>query len=380
MFYLSLYGEVELETSGDLEASLIKYSNTQMMVYEANLNNDLYFKDDYKLATSVGWYSTNKPVFNNNSKILEAKVNAVRLNELYLTRYLGDGWSTSIGQFPFVKGRFHEHNFNGSRKGIGLYTLTDLNMQGAIVTKRFNKNHSVQIGSVAFEKYFRTYNDRNEEDSRASYHDYKDSGMKFISYKYERDEWYFETIATDMKLMVRDHEIANSDTLTFALEYSDEVRTGATYYGLITFSNTSGDNSPLSNSGGHHEHPSDRYGEYKTNGKFYLLGVKKEFDHVLFGKDVVAGVEYMKKEEGYHSLLAGKPLSYESSADLGEVWNTFIGLRLDKSKLLKLKYYRYDSNGQQTKGPYTSRPGDGSGDSKSVGKIDAFILQVYVEF
>ncbi len=370
--------DIKVELSGDLEASLIKFENKHATIYEANLYSDFYY-NDYKLGTSIGMYKTNRPFFNTNIKQYSPQVNMYRFNEFYLTRKLNENFDISIGLFPFKKGRFYEHSFNGNKRGIGIYTLTDLPMQGGIVTYN-NGKHKVQIGNVGYERWFKSYHDEIEQTNMSNYRTFNGSRMDFISYEWQCEKWYTKLLYTDIEQKIMGNVVNETNGFTFALEYDDQIDTGRTYYGIVSFTKTDGDNRKLSPAGGSYENDIMYFGKYKTNGNFLLLGVKQELDSIIFNRDVAVGFEYMRRSYGHHTLLAGKPISYESSGDVGEVYNTFVGLRVDKSKLLKLRYYHYDSGGKMTKAPHTPIVNGVPNGLESLGSYDAFVLQLYIEF
>ena len=136
----------DMVTSGNVELSTMKKKDKNINLIDLNINNDFIFTNS-KLATSIGTYQTSSSVYNNNVKTFVDETEIYRINELYYTQYLTDKLSISIGQFPFKKGTFYEYGFNGNRTGIGLYTLSDANLQGGIITYK-NKQQTVQIETI----------------------------------------------------------------------------------------------------------------------------------------------------------------------------------------------------------------------------------------
>lgn len=373
---VKILSATELKTSGNIETTNVNNGDLSTTLLEANINNDLYFNNT-KIGTSVGIFISDNESYNNNVKEYVDRVEIYRVNELYLTQYLTDRLSVSFGVFPFKKGTFYEYGYNGNRTGIGLYTLSDANLQGAIATYTVD-NHTLQIGSVAYEKYISTYYDAKEGNGNITFRSYKDSGMNYISYKYNRDKWYSEIMLTNTFQYLNDVKIISTDTYSLALSYDDEAITGRTYYSILTMTDSVGDNSSLSPIG---RFSTDEYhfDKFETNGYSWLLGFKQEIDNLIFNKDFVFGIEYLYRSEGYHSLLAGEPLSYDSYSNIGSSYNTFIGMRYDKNTMFKLRYYRYDSHDRMTKGVLSPVSTDlvnkdGNGDYNSI------ILQLYIDF
>lgn len=367
----------DIVTSGNVELSTMKKKDKSINLIDLNINNDILFTNS-KLATSIGTYQTSNTVYNNNVKTFVDETEIYRINELYYTQYLTDKVSISIGQFPFKKGTFYEYGFNGNRTGIGLYTLSDANLQGGIITYK-NKQHTLQVGSVAYEKYFTSYKDYKESDGPITFGSYKNSGMNYISYKYERDKWYSELMLTDTYQYVNDVKIMDTDTISLALSYDDEMNTGRTYYTIFTHSNTKGDTSSLSPLNMSFTTDYYHFDKFETSGYSWLLGFKQEYDSLLFNKDMVFGMEYLHRSEGYHSLLAGEPLSYDNYSNIGDTYNVYTGIRFNKNVLLKLRYYQYKDNGKMTK-PILSTVTTDSSNGKSSGNYHSYSLQLYIEF
>ena len=382
IIYLLLFSflyanDFSIKTSGNLEATFIKTKQDNNGLVEANINNDFYIYSHTKLGTSFGIYANENNTYNNNVKSDVERVNAYKINELYITNYLTDHLMVSYGIFPFKKGSFYEYAYNGNRTGIGLYTLSDANLQGGIVTYS-EDNHTIQVGSVAYEKYFTSIKDTKEGDGPITFSSYKDSGMDYISYKYTYENLYNEFMITDTYQYLNDVNIIDTNTYTYAVSYDDEANTGRTYYSIFTRTFSDGDNSSLSPIG-RFSNEKYHFDKFKTNGYSWLLGFKQELDDVIFNKDMVIGFEYLHRSQGYHSLLAGEPLSFDSYSNIGDTYNPYIGLRYDKNTLLKLRYYKYDAKDKMTKGILSPVSGDLIKDGNN-GNYENLILQLYIDF
>ena len=94
---------------------------------------------------------------------------------------------------------------------------------------------------------------------------------------------------------------------------------------------------------------------------------------------MVFGAEFIHRSEGYHSLLAGEPLSFDSYSNIGDTYNTYVGLRYDKNTIIKLRYYKYDANNKMTKG-ILSPVSTVLIDDGHNGNYDYLILQLYIDF
>lgn len=377
LLYTNILLSVDFITGGSVDIKRSFNNNNNVSVVDISLHNDVHFKNS-KLASSIGVYSTNNSVYNNNVKNNVPRSEVLSVNELYYTQYLNKGLSVSLGLFPFKKGTFYEHSYNGNRSGIGLYTLTDANLEGGIVTYTSGR-HTFQIGGAWYEKYFRTYKDYVKTDSEINFDSYKDSGMEYIAYKYNRDKWYSELMFTKMDQFVNGYKIIDTDTYSLALSYDDEVDSGRTYYGVYTRTFTQGDTSSMSPIGKPTSNSYYHFDKFKTSGHSLLLGIKQELDRSKYTKDMVIGFEYLKRTEGYHSLLAGEPLSYDNYSNIGESFNSYVGLRLNKDMLLKFRYFKYYDNGKMTKPFLTTVPVD-SVEGCSSGNYSTYTIELYFEF
>lgn len=348
LFSFLFADDFKVVTTGNLETSIINGGKQSNTLFDLNINNDFYLYEKTKIGTSLGAYINTDKTYNNNVRSEVNRVNAYRINELYITYYLTEDLMVSFGVFPFVNGTFHEYSYNGNKSGIGLYTLSDSKFQGGIVT--YNKNEmSLQIGSVGYEKYIHTNIDTEQSDGPITFDSYKNSGMDYISLKHQEDEWYQEVMVTNTYQYLNGVKIIDTNTYSYAISYDDEATTGRTYYSILTLTDSHGDNSSLSPYG---RFSNNKYyfDTFKTNGYSWLLGFKQEFDDVFLNRDVVFGTEFIHRSEGYHSLLAGEPLSFDSYSNIGDTYNTYIGLRYDKNTIIKLRYYKYDANDKMTKG------------------------------
>ena len=54
---------------------------------------------------------------------------------------LTDKLTYHFGLFPFRKGKFYEYSFNGKRAGTDLYTITDVTLQGNILSYQEDINY-----------------------------------------------------------------------------------------------------------------------------------------------------------------------------------------------------------------------------------------------
>lgn len=377
IFSFLMAEDISMKTSGNLETSFISGKNESNTIFDLNINNDFFFKDITKIGTSIGTYISTDETYNNNVRSKVDRVNSYRINELYITNYITNELMVSVGVFPFLNGTFHEYSYNGNKSGIGLYTLSDSKFQGGIVTYTKDQ-YSIQVGSVGYEKYLRTNIDTKQSDGPITFDSYKNSGMDYVSLKYYYEKWYQEVMITDTYQYLNGVNIIDTDTYSYALSYDDEAISGRTYYSIFTTTNSEGDNSSLSPYG---RFSNDLYhfDKFKTHGYSLLLGFKQELDNVIFNKDMVFGMEYIHRSDGYHSLLAGEPLSFDSYSNIGDTYNAYIGLRYDKNTIIKLRYYEYDANNKMTKGilsPVSTRLIDDG----SNGNYNYLILQIYIDF
>lgn len=367
LFILNSYGsQLENVLSGSIEVSEVVYKNKLLNITDIVVNNDYVVKDTFKLSTSLGLFTTDGAVYNDGSKQFINELTMLKINELYITSYLTENYHISVGLFPFNKGSFYEHNFNGKKTGTSVYTLTDLTMQGVIDTY-IKDDQRVQLGSVYYDKFMVSHYDLNNE----SYLDrYQDSSIDFISYRLIEDNIHKELLFTNTKQQLDGNVIMDTYTSTVALSYDDEEYSGIVYYGIATKSYTDVDGSVTIDNK-----------DTKVDGHSLLLGIKKEADRLLFGKyDMTFGIEYLKRSTGYHSLLIGKPLSYQSYSDVGDNIYITTGVRFTSNLLFKIKYYRYDSKGKTTSLPYSIVSEELKDGSSGLNRYNSFIFQIYYEF
>lgn len=373
-----LLGDTVVKNSGNLEYTLSKLNSRTTNLLDLVFNNDIYYKD-YKIVVSPGVYLTDTPTYNNVSKTDVPEMQSVYLNELYIVKNINDSLYVSVGHFPFRKGSFYEQGFNGNRSGLGIYTTTDVTMQGANISY-VNDYGTFTYGDVAFERWFTSYKDYAESEGPVTFKSYTGSGMRYLNYKYTLDKTYIEVQYAKMSQYLNDIKVIDTDLLTTGLLYNDEAESGRSYYTILSYSKNDGDTTSLSPYGVPFVNKEYYLDKFTENGYFYLLGIKQELDNVIFNKDVVVGYEFSYRSPGYHSLLAGRPVSLNSYSDIGYTNNVFVGLRIDKNNIVKLRYYNYDPNGMATKKGMSTVSTNASDVSDKTTGFDGFILQWYLDF
>ena len=375
--YAMSYGRnVEYDFTGHVEYYMIRMKSNTINRLDLVLNNDMVYGNN-KLSISPGYFLVDTPVYNSVNKKKIPILNALYFNELYYS-YKYKNFIFSIGLFPFRKGSFYEYSFNDVRAGIGLYTLTDVTLQG-IVGTYINGTNITQIGHVGFDSYFKSFKDFNKGDSDITFDSYKDSGMNFLINKCTYGKWYTELQLSFMYQYVNGVRILDTDNYALGISYDDRLDTGRTYYSIIAHSRTSGDNTALSPFKVPYDDKQYHFGKVKTSGYHMLVGVKQDIDNFIYKKDLVFGAEYLYQSAGYHSLTVGRPLSPSSYGDIGDTYSTYIGIRIDKSNLIKLRYYKYYQSDKTIKYGLTPVTTDAK-NIKGPGNHSFIGLQWYYDF
>jgi hypothetical protein len=381
-----LFSEILYKMSGNLEltyeqVSLVKEKKTfqnDNIALDLVINNDFYTNKG-KFVFSPGFYYVDNQTYNSIIKHNVNEMKALYINELYYTHDVIKGLSVSAGVFPFRKGTFYELSFNDERIGNGIFNVIDVTMQGVIATCK-TSNNIFSFGKINFDKYFKSFYDHDKQNGAISYDSYAGSGGYFIVDKVNYDNWYLEGNLYKIDQIVNGYKIISSDIASLAVSYDDQEVNGNTYYSTLTFSNSRGDSSALSPTGSTFINKEYYFGDFKTNGYNIMVGFKKEFDNIVFNKDVSFGVEYMYKSPGYHSLLAGKPISPYSYGEIGYTTNINVGLRLDKDNVLKLRYCDYDQRGKTTMKGLTPVSTSIDNVNNAVEHSNSVMLQWYSDF
>lgn len=363
--------------SGNIEYSYIIDNTNNANQLDVKVNNDILY-GRHGLSFSPGFYMYDNDSYNSIVKEDVSKIRAIYLNELYYTYYTCNKLKFSVGNFPFRKGSFYEYSFNNNRERIGLYSITDITLQGIIATYA-NDKHTIQIGSVGFEKYFTSYKDYDKGNGNITFDSYKDSGMNFGIYKYKDNKLYLELQLMDIYQYLNGVKIIDTNNAAVGISFNDEKNTGRTYYTILSYSSSTGDTSSLSPIGSSFSTDIYHFDKFKSSGYYYLIGIKQELDNVLFNSDIVLGAELSYRSPGYHSLLAGRPISPHSYGDIGYFANIYAGIRINKNNMFKIRYFHYDNNGLSTKyGLSTESTSSFITDKDD--KYDAIILQWYYDF
>lgn len=394
---INMLADIGYKNSGTLDYSLSHMDNKYINTLDLVVNNDISF-DSSKLVISPGVFVNDRSTYNSIVKGDVARVNELYLNELYYSYFFGDsGLSLSVGLFPFRKGAFYEYGFNGYRAGNGLYSITDIVLQGAILSYNIDDSNTIQIGSVAFEKFFTSYRDSEKTSGPVTFDSFKNSAMDYIAYKYNDKSIYVDLELSKVYQYINNADIIDSNVVSLGLSYNDEIETGRTYYSILSTSHSKGDTSSLYPTMGMYTGtppppgppggPSPRYTDnhfyydkFETHGYYYLLGIKQEIDRVLFERDLVLSAEYGYRSPGYHNLLAGRPISPHSYADIGHFYNFSVGVRIAKNNMVKLRYLIYDTDDKSTKYGFSPITTESSNVPGSKDHYSVVVLHWYLDF
>ena len=384
---------VEYKFSGNLNMSTQLQNNTTLVngshpdnkisQLELVLNNDIYFGNT-KVVISPAINKTSNWTYNNVIKKELPPIEMWYFNELYVTQQLMDNsygtLSASVGLFSFRQGTFYEYNYNNTRVGNGLFSNMDIMLQGGIIT--YSKgNNTLMVGDLRYERWGYSEHNRSNIQTVMDYRDYKDSGGLFIMDRYKvTDKLYTEFNYYGIEQYALGKVMMNTDLYGLGVSYDDSENTGKTYYAILTYNVTDGDNTylspvmhwPINNK-------STKFGKFENEGYSVLVGVKQELDQLAFGKDFVIGGEVIYKSPGYHSLLAGNPFSPYSYTDIGYTYNLSAGVRLDKDTLFKLRYTKYEPDGS-TKYGLSNVSTDSDNVMRSIDSSSTIVAEIYFEF
>ena len=394
LFITSLMAEeLEYKFSGMVNMTTQLNNNTKLMngkeidtkvsQLELVLNNDFYYGNT-KFVVSPALSKTSNWVYNNVIKKEIPPIEMWHFNELYLTQQLIESEygtvSASVGLFSFRRGTFYEHNYNGNRVGNGLFSNMDIMLQGGLITHTYGDN-TFMIGDLRYERWGYSQHNSSSHDTIMDYRDYKDSGGLFIMDKYKlTDKLYTEFNYYGIEQFALGKEMMKTDFFGLGLSYDDSEESGRTYYTILTYNQTEGDNKFLSpRLNWPIDTPSTKFGEFSNTGYSILGGIKQELDQLMFGKDFVIGGEVIYKSPGYHSILAGNPFSPYSYADIGYTYNVSAGVRLDKDTLFKLRYTRYEPDGS-TKYGISNDYTESKYVPTSIEKSSTIVAEIYYEF
>jgi len=384
---LNLYGEIATNISGNIEYSNINtettYNNGDSKQYNINrldttVNVDTYF-DSSKFVVSIGYLGTDSDVYNNVVQKDITPLKVLYINEFYYTTNISEHLTVSIGEFTFRKGTFYEHSYTGDKVGNGLYNIIDVNLQGGLVSC-ITENHVISIGRMYFDKYGKSFYDYGEVNPELSYDSYKGTNVDMLIHKYNKDELYIETNIYDMEQVVNGSPIINTKALGVGISYDNTDNSGILYYSILTKTKSTGDTTSLSPIFVPYKSDKIHFDKFRSNGYSYLLGVKKELDNVIYGKDMTIGFTYTDRSKGYHSLLAGSPMSPMSYSDVGKFYNVNTGLKLNKDTVINLMYSRHDTTGINNKLGLSTLTYETGNLPNGVSHNDSLIVQFYMNF
>ena len=375
-----LKSDTIIKHSGSLDYSLSEINDHSVNTVDLIYNTDIYFDNSSKLVVSPGIFTNDGRTYNSVVKQDVDSIQEIYINELYFSKALTEELTISLGIFPFRKGTFYEYGFNGYRSGNGIYSVTDVVMQGGILTYTKDE-HVIQLGSLAYEKYIDSWYDVKDRDVMYNLTRFKNSKMDYMTYKYINDKFYNEIQYAKVKQDLDKYEIISTDVITLATSFNNESSTGRTYYTILSVSKSKGDTTTVApNHIPNTNDPTYHFGTFNTSGWYGLVGIKQELDSFIFNKDVVISMEYAYRSPGYHNLLKGKPISPNAYADIGDFYNFSVGVRLDKNNMIKLRYYVYDTRNESTKIGFAPIATPASNVPNSRTRYDSITLHWYLDF
>lgn len=120
-------------------------------------------------------------------------------------------------------------------------------LQGYLLTHTYGDN-TLMVGDLRFEQWFTSQHNRTSTDTAMTYSDYKDSGVGlFIMDRYQAtDKIFMEFNYYGMDQYALGKEMMHTDMYGLGLSYDDSEETGRTYYTILTYNETKGNNTFLS--------------------------------------------------------------------------------------------------------------------------------------
>lgn len=343
LFISSIYAtDTEYKLSGSVDYSVLFADKSNVHLADIVFNNDIDIGNN-KVSISPGYFVSSSNIYNTVSKDYVNRISAVYLNEFYYSRRITNNLNVSIGHFSFRKGSLYEHGYNNKRVGDGIYSLTDTTLQGIIVSYT-SEHHTYKAGLLGFDSLFKSFKDYSATDGSITYDSYKDSGFRLLSHSYRKDKIYLETQLVDIYQYINGNIITSTKAINLAGSYDDAEYSGTTYYGIVSIRKSNGDSSFLSPTGVSYSDELYNFNRFKTNSFYVLLGIKQELDSVIANRDIVIGAEVSHRSPGYHGLIAGRPISTFSYADIGTIYNIYSGYRINKDNILKVRYIHIDTD------------------------------------
>ena len=339
---------------------------------------DTYITDKLLNRASIGAMFTDDSMYNAILKHGVKPLHIMFINDLYIQYIINEDWDIDIGMFSFRKGMLYEYGFNDYRIGNGIYSTITNQLQG-VVLKRKLDYCNILIGRLYADKWLNSVLYINKENKKLGTVT-KGTVVDIITIKNSFNRWKFETDLYSIDKYIYEKYVGHINMISAAFSYNTDDINGLLYYGLISYSKSNNNNISSSPTGEEMYYSSYYFGANKSSGYKYLIGIRKTFDIESIKKEVLIGEEYGYVNTGYSNLTLGKPIEPYNYALLGTTYNTWIGIRLNRNQMLKLRFCYYKNNGDTYYKGAGTKSTDTDNIYMSVKSERSITIQYYIDF
>jgi len=315
------------------------YNKQGYFIY-INSFNDVYF-NQYFFITSTLNYTKHTELYSRAYNKIIQNESYVELSELVINLKLTKDDILSTGIISFKNGVFSEHSRIGLKQSDALMTLYYLNMNGIFYTHYINRDNKIQIGyGKRIDKLYALPEDRYEHSREGSSVMYL-----FTSHKFNKHTIKLNVSTSNiMYKKVYSNNVEKLGRLNIAglgYQYDDRDDTGNLFYSIFGVSQTKFDSRKISPTGTALSGPGFKFSEEKSKiGYSILLGMKKDFDAIIFKKDVYVGIEYFHASKKWVSYTTDtQTVGYYSWGHLGNFYKLYTGINITPKLKLGVAFH-----------------------------------------
>jgi len=266
------------------------------------------------------------------------------LSELAINGYVTKDDVITAGILTFKEGAFSEMQKIKASQSDALMTLIYINMTGIFYTHHYDEN-KIQIGYAK-----RFGNDKILSKNRYE-HSVDESDIMFMFTNNVYGKHTFKTNIMHSHILYeslsdkKNRPLGDLGLIGLGYSYNDLSESGYIGYGIIALSATHFDGSLLSPTGKKFEYPNvaNFSDEGQRIGYSSLIGIKKEYDNILFKKDFYLGAEHFYASKYWISYVTDQSnFGYYTWGNLGNTYNIYTGVNINPTFKIGLNYQYQD--------------------------------------
>ena len=329
-----------LKMHGDNPESEI-FTNSSIILY-----NDFTYEN--VIVNISPYVRLSSSVYNNVINEYAVNMRSFGLHEASIS-YAIDEIMVTVGVVSFSDGNFIYEGGKYQEKGNGLSLITNLTLEGTIITAPLFDDFYTSFGYFFKNKYVNSHEQNGKilKSTVGNDYDFSDSKGKFIIVGGNKNNHSIELNIWNYDSYINSNYISTNMLMGLAYSYRiDET----VYYGTVAHSRTKGDSTPMSPLGFQFSNNNYSFGEFDVSGTAILAGISKTEFISFIDRDMSFNFEYYRSNKGFHSMLLSEPYSSYGYADYGDSYTIRTTVNMSDMFRVTVGYKHHRTSGDELKG------------------------------